>query len=64
MIDRLILVYMHVARRGPGGGQGAVYTEEDPRDDVVVTTSFLGSSYCCTAVVAKALRWSITVGRE
>ena len=38
-----------------------------PRDDVV-ETSFSGRSHCCcrlrTAVVAKALRWSMTVGRE
>ena len=40
-----------------------------PRDDVAVETSFSGRSHCCcrlctTAVVAKALRWSVTVGRE
>ena len=39
-----------------------------PRDDVFVETSFSGRSHCCcrlrTAAVAKALRWSLTVGRE
>ena len=38
-------------------------------DDVFVETSFPGRSHCCcrqcnTAVVAKALRLSMTVGRE
>ena len=48
----------HLDRRvvfGPGG-------------DVFVETSFSGRSHCCcrlrTAVVGKALRWSMTVGRE
>ena len=39
-----------------------------PRDDVFVETSFSGRNHCCcrlrAAVVAKALRWSMTVGRE
>ena len=39
-----------------------------PRDDVFVETSFSGRSHSCcrlrTAVVAKALRWSMTVDRE
>ena len=39
-----------------------------PGDDVLVETSFSGRSHCCcrlrTAVVAKALRWSMTVGRS
>ena len=39
-----------------------------PIDDVFVEMSFSGRSHCCcrlcTAVVAKALRWSMTVGRE
>ena len=40
-----------------------------PEDDGIVETSFSGRSHCCcrlctTAVVAKALRWSMTVGRE
>ena len=40
-----------------------------PRDDVFVETPFSGKSHCCcrlctTAVVAKALRWSMTVDRE
>ena len=39
-----------------------------PRDDVFVEMSFSGRSHCrCrlrTAVVAKALRWSITICRE
>ena len=40
-----------------------------PRYDVFVETSFSGGIQCCcrlctTAVVAEALRWNMTVGRQ
>ena len=53
---------------GGEGGQLDSRVVFGPRDDVFVETSFLGRSHCCcrllTAVVAKALRWGMTVGRE
>ena len=63
---------LHCHRRNSSmveeGGQFGRRAVFGPGDDVFVLASFSGRSHCCfrlcTAVVTKALRLSMTVGRE